>query len=110
MSKGVKSNGQNEEAFQTLLDNFDSMTPQDRKEALDWFAEKKDNGKPRMDDIQLPSIVKAMDKFFDSEGHCPAILKRYNDIRLKQGRQQWEKELKSDDTNCKHAFPWQKNN
>lgn len=105
MSTGVKSDGKNQELFDAFLETFDKMTRADADKAISWFAEKKENGRERLDDVRLPSVCGAIYKYYSRFGEAPAVLKRYAYIKLKQGKRHWERN--SDPMECvQPKFPW----
>tara|TARA_R110000868_G_scaffold253016_3_gene509742 strand:+ start:2212 stop:2526 length:315 start_codon:yes stop_codon:yes gene_type:complete len=103
MSKAVKSDGKNQKMFEGFLAEFFTMSNAERNKAMEWFAVRKENGKERMDDIKLPSLVAGMHAFYSTSSECPAILKKYSLIKLQQGQSSWGCNTPSDPN---RKFPW----
>lgn len=97
MSKAVVSDGTVQAAFNKFLERFESMDDDEIKKAVAWFSAAKENGRERMDDVNLPSLERAAVKFYDKYGdkatnNPPAIIKKYQMIKLAQGKATWGKE------------------
>ena len=105
MSAAVPSDGSNQKLFDEFLNGFYGASKQDADKAMDWFAQSKANGRERMDDIKLPSLCRAVWLYYDKHGHAPAILKKYLEIKLRQGKTSWSQEL--DNHSDAPKFPWE---
>jgi len=89
MSKAVKSDGSVQKLVDEFLAEFDGSSDERISNALAWFAEKKENGHQRLDDVNLPTLVKLACKFDERTGEIPAVVKKYMLIKLQQGKRDW---------------------
>jgi len=100
MSVAVPSDGSVQKMFEAFLTDFDTLSDAKIKKAITWFSEAKENGRERLDDVNLPLLVKVGAKFYERYGDKakdtpPAVIKKYMYIKLLQGKTSWEKKCQS---------------
>ena len=110
MAQAVKSDGSIQKLFDEFLTEFDTSTDSRIDKAIAWFTKPKENGRERLDDVNLPSLYKAGAKFYEKFGtkaadNPPAIIKKYTLIKLQQGKATWLNACTTPETNAK---PWDK--
>lgn len=94
MAKAVRSNGANQNAFNELLAHFDKLEKTDIDKAHEYFSGRKENGRMRADDLNLPSLCEAIAKMYARFDNAPAYLKYHLAIKLEQGKAYWMKQFK----------------
>ena len=105
MSKAVRSDGSNQKAFEHFISVFDTISDAEVRKAQAYFEERKDNCRPRLDDITLEALVICAAKFYNRYHKCPNQLKKYMYIKLLQGKAAWDRD-QADQDNATKKHPW----
>jgi hypothetical protein len=101
MSTAVKSDGKIQSYAEKFIDSFDELKEDQIMKAVEYFSSIKQNNREVIDDINLPTLCGIICKFYNRFNKCPAIFKKYCEIKLKQGKTSWAAELKTT------KLPWE---